>query len=64
MKPLLVLAASIPIMLLSVGISIGDPRSASSNWFSTPGFQSSYTKAVKDARADMLAKADGGYYSG
>jgi len=64
MKPLLVLAAYIPIMLLGVGISNGDPVSAGTNWSSSTGFQSSYTKAVKDARADMLAKADGGYYSG
>jgi len=64
MKKLLMTAVALPALLLSTGIANSDPVSASIGWFSSTGFQSSYSKSTKDLRANLIKKAESGFYDG
>ncbi|MFT6558324.1 hypothetical protein [Sneathiella sp.] len=44
--------------------ALGETTSASEGWGNASSWRSAYEKAVLDARADMIEKAEGGYYDG
>ena len=64
MKYLTILAVSLSAILFNAGLASSDPTSASTNWFSSTGPQSAFSKNVKDIRAEMIKRAESGYYNG
>lgn len=57
------LMVGLAVSTLSASVR-SEPITASGGWNNSIGFQSAYEKAVKDNRADLIEKAENGFYDG